>query len=151
VNAIAGGKKTAKPDTKQVDIEIAKLTVERDKLIEEMNATALIIKMRAVPPVIQKDCRRKAKALLKITSKNIPEEMQEAFQETHAAFLMSVLFESVTDTESGGVIEATTYEDAIEYIKYLPSGQYERLDIAMGKVQYTDAISREIEGQEDFS
>jgi len=136
---------------KELVAGIAEMEVERARLMAHMNNHALIVKMRAVPPVIVKDCRRKAKETLKITVKGIPEEMQEKFTETHTAHLMMVMFESVTDTESGGVIEETTYDDAIEYVRYLPPGQFERLDLKMGQVQYTDAISREIEGQEDFS
>jgi hypothetical protein len=136
---------------KELVAAVTALQAECDTLMAEMNASALIINMRAVPPVIQKDCRRKAKALLKIASKNVPDDLEEAFQEAQTAFLMTVIFQSVTDTESGGVNEETTYDDAIEYARYLPPGQFDRLDMAMGKIQFTDAISREIEGQEDFS
>jgi len=136
---------------KELVAGIAEMEVERDKLLEYMDGHALIVKMRAVPPVIVKDCRRKAKETLKITEKGVPEDMQDKYTESHTAHLISVMFESVTDTESGGVNTETTYDDAIEYVRYLPPGQFERLDLKMGQVQYTDAISREIEGQEDFS
>jgi hypothetical protein len=39
----------------------------------------------------------------------------------------------------------------MDLLNELPSGQFARLDQSMGKVQFQDAISREIESQEDFS
>lgn len=136
---------------KNIDAKIAELEAKRDALIEELNKDALVIRMRAVPPVIQKDCRRKARASIGVKEKNVPDDMIEEYGLAHIAHLMSVMFQSITDTQSGETNAQTTYQDGVELIDYLPPGQFDRLNEKMGEVQYTDAISRTIEGQEDFS
>jgi hypothetical protein len=133
------------------DEPVAELEKERDELTELLNKTGLTVKLRAVPPVISKDCRRKAKAKLEIDGKGIPADMQEAFNIAEQAFLMTALIQSVGDNETGDENVGLTYEEAVEMMDYLPPGQYARLDEKMAEVQFTDAISREIEGQEDFS
>jgi len=141
----------AKLDTKELDARIADLEVQRDKLVEELTRTGITIKMRAVPPVIQKDTHRLAKQTLGIDSKKIPEDKAEDFNFAVTAHLMSRIFQSVTDNETGEVNESLSYEDCIALMDLLPPGQFDRLDEKLGEVQFTDAISRSIESQEDFS
>lgn len=149
----AGGITTAEAERlRNADLaKITELEAERDTLLEQLTKTSLVVKMKAVPPVIQKDTRRKAKERLEITSKNIPEDIAEEFNIAITAFLMSEMFTSIYDAESGETNFEVTYEDAIDLFELLPPGQWERLDVQMGEIQFTDAISRSIEGQEDFS
>jgi hypothetical protein len=121
------------------------------ELTDELKRTALVVSMRAVPPVIQKNTRRQAKEKMGITEKGIPEDKTEEFNLCQAAYLMTVMFQSITDNETGAVNTETTYDDAVALMDFLPVGQFQRLDEAMGRVQFTDNISRSIEGQEDFS
>lgn len=134
-----------------LDGKIAELEAKRDRLVEELTSTAIVVNMRAVPPVIQKDCARLARATLKITDKGIPDDRADEFTIAQTGHLMSVMFQSVTDNATGEVNLTTSYEDAMALMDFLPPGQFWRLDKMMGQVQFTDAISRNIEGQEDFS
>lgn len=149
--AILAAREAETEEPTGLEEEIAKLTTERDKLTAELTATAIVVKMRAVPPIIQKDTRRQAKATLGITEKNVPEDKMDEFSIAQTAHLMMVMFQSVTDNASGETNTGITFDEAIALMDYLPSGQYERLDTMMGQVQLTDSISRSIEGQEDFS
>lgn len=135
----------------EVDAEIAELDAKRAELIEKLKSSGITISMKAVPPVIQKDCRRKARETLKIVEKGIPADQQDEFNEAYTAHLMAAMFQSVTDNETGDVNIETTYDDALAYRELLPPGQWDRLDAKLGEVQFTDAISRSIESQEDFS
>jgi hypothetical protein len=146
---LAKGPKAA--DVKQAQQRVAELEARRDELVAELTKSGLVIQMRAVPPVIQKDCRRRAKDTLNITAKNVPDEIMEEFSVSNTAHLMTVMFQSITDNESGEVSDSVSYDDAISLIEYLPTGQMSRLDVLMGEVQFTDAISESIESQEDFS
>jgi len=147
---------------KKYEVELAKkrkalqttidaLIKERDELIEELTKSAIHIEMRAVPPIIQKDTHRRAKITCDLDGKNIPENMEELVALSESAHLMTVMFQSVTDNETGETNTETTYQDAIDLMGYLPPGQMARLDMKMGEIQFTDAISRAIETQEDFS
>jgi hypothetical protein len=144
-------KAAPKLDNADIDERIAELEAKRDELVKELERTGLTIKLRAVPPIIEKGTRRQAKVTLGINEKNIPDDKKEEFNIAAMAHLMAVMFQSVTDNESGEVNEETTYDDAIALMDYLPPGQWHRLDNQIGKVQFTDAISRVIESQEDFS
>lgn len=144
-------KSMPKVDTKTIDKKIAEAEKRRAELLEKLSNTGLTIKLRAVPPIIQKDARRRAKATLGITEKNIPDDRIADFVESETAHLMTMIFESITDNETGITNTETTYEDAIDLAGFLPAGQYTRLADKLSEVQFTDAISRSIEGQEDFS
>jgi hypothetical protein len=133
------------------DARIAELTEQRDTILKELARTGITIHMKAVPPVISKDCRRLAKATLEITTKGVPEDMQEDFNLSHTAHLMTKIFTSVTDNQTGDVEDGIDYDGAMALIDLLPTSQFYRLDLKIGEVQYLDAISRDIESQEDFS
>lgn len=151
-NALVGPDEQVDVDAETpLDKQIKALEKKRDKLIEELTKSAIVVKMKAVPPIVQKGTRRKAKKILGITGKGIPEDKEEMFQLAEAAFLMIVMIESVTDNETGETNEGVDYDDAIDLIGYLPAGQWARLDAKLGEVQFVDAISRTLEAQEDFS
>jgi len=133
------------------DEPIAELEKKRDEMTAQLASTGLRLELRAVPPVIEKDCRRKARASLEIKGKGIPEDMKDEFTLAVQGHLMSVLVQTVTDNLTEDVNEGMPYEDAVAMIEYLPTSQFIRLDQKMGELQYADAISRAIEGQEDFS
>lgn len=133
------------------DEKIAELEGRKAELVEELTKTGLTIKLRAVPPVIQKDTHRKAKQTLGIEGKTIPEDMRDRMPLAEVAHLLTVLVQSITDNQTGEVNDDLTYEDAVALMDLLPPSQWARLDAKIGEVQFTDAISRSIESQEDFS
>lgn len=145
-------------ETPEIDAQIAELAVKRDEILAELTRTGLTVHMKAVPPVIQKDCRRLAKATLADLDiwkgKGLPEvgtDEREAYDDAQTAHLITKLVQTITDNETGKVNEEVTYSDAIALMGELPESQFSRLDIEMGKLQIKDAISRSIESQEDFS
>lgn len=134
-----------------IDAEIAELEARRDALIEELSKTALVVSIQAVPPVILKDSHRRARQHMGITEKNVPEDREDEYGQAQLATLMSVMITRIVDNSTGEVNEGIDYADSVALIDYLPPSQFDRLDEKLGTVQYTDAISRSIEGQEDFS
>lgn len=133
------------------DSKINELEKQRDELIQQITHSGLTIAAQAVPPVIQKDCRRKAKATLEIKGKNIPEDLAEDFELCEQAHLMAAMIQSITDNETGSTNLGASYEDAVDLMGMLPPGQFQRLDAMLGDLQFTDNISLSIESQEDFS
>jgi hypothetical protein len=133
------------------DAKINELESQRDDLVQEITHSGLTIAAQAVPTVIQKDCRRKAKATLEIKGKNIPEDLAEDFEMCEQAHLMAAMIQSITDNATGHVNLGATYEDAVDLMGMLPPGQFQRLDAMLGDLQFTDNISLSIESQEDFS
>jgi hypothetical protein len=148
---IEGDKEPEAPDTSELDATIAEIEAKHDALVAELEQTGLVLQLRAVPPVIQKDCHRKAKATLEITEKNVPADKEDEFKACELAHLLSVVVQSITDIESDTVNDDVTYDDAKALMDFLPPSQWARLDAKLYEVQFTDAISRSIESQEDFS
>jgi uncharacterized protein (UPF0335 family) len=136
---------------KSLTEQIENLEERKAELIAELEKTGLVVQLRAVPPVIEKDCRRKAKETLGIQSKNVPEDLMEDMRKTELAHLMTVTIQSIPDIATDTVNDDVTYQDAIDLMDLLPPGQWSRLDEKLYEVQFTDAISRQIESQEDFS
>ena len=136
---------------KALDSIIAATEERRDELIKQLTDTGITLKLRAVPPVIQKDCRRKAKQTLGITEKGIPEGFKAKFDNAEVAHLLASMVESITDNETGTTNDHFDYDDAVAHMEELPPGQWFRLDQKIGELQFTDGISRVIENQEDFS
>lgn len=146
------GQEAPVPADTSDDIErLEVLEKKYDELVAELNKTALVIQMRAVPPVIEKDCRRRARDTVGITAKGVPEDVREEYNLAQVMHLMTVMFQKITDNESGESNDEFTYQDAVDLSDYLPPSQWIRLENKMAEVQYTDAISRNIEQQEDFS
>lgn len=129
----------------------AELVAKRDDYEKQLHKDALIVSMRAVPPVIAKDCRRLARQSVGIEEKGIPDDKAEDFLNSYYAHLLSFTVQSIEDTASGEVNEGLSYEDAIGLAENLPSGQYARLRAAADEVQFRDAFSQTVEAQEDFS
>lgn len=148
---LAAVEKTMQSAIELADGRIAELEAQRDEMIAEMSTKSIVINMRAVPPILVKDCRRLARQTIGIETKGVPENLQDEYELARIAHMMTLMFQSVTDTETGAVNTETIYDDGIALMDYLPPDQFTRLDLMMGKVQYTDSISRAIEQQEDFS
>lgn len=154
LDALIAARDTPNPDgTAGPDLadSIASLEAKRDALIEELAKTGIVVSLRAVPPVIEEDCKRKARETLGLKEKGIPKDLSEEFTLAQTAHLMSVMIQRVTDNATGEVNEGATYDDCVSMMEYLPKSQFARLDQKLGELQFTDAISRSIEGQEDFS
>jgi len=144
-------KTTFESALEMMDGRVVELNTKREELTAKLNKTSIFLQIRAVPPKIQRDCRRKARATLEIKDKNVPEDMAEEFNASQSAHLMTVMVQSITDADSGAVNEGASYQDAMDLIDELPPGQFTRLDELIGRIQFTDSISESIEVQEDFS
>lgn len=144
------GKQRVEFDQKPLKKRITELEKKRDALIAEIDKTSIVVQVRAIPPKIQRDARRKAKVTLKITGKDIPEELTVDFNASQSAHLMALMIQRIIDTETGEINDGATYQDAIDLMDELPPGQFSRLDNLIGQIQFTDSISESIEVQEDF-
>lgn len=134
----------------EFDKEIEVLEARRLELQEKLDESAIVVNLRAVPPVIEEDTHRLARQTLGIEEKGVPADREEEFKRSKLAHLMTKVITSIRSVEDDSESEGCDYDTAIYMVENLPTGQFHRLDLAIGRVQYTDAISRSIEGQEDF-
>lgn len=137
-------------DPDQDATRIAELEAERDEIIEELNRTSLTVKLRAVPPIIARDAKRRAKATLNIKGK-IGEDQEEEFNDAFTAHVLSDLIVSIRDNETGAENGKQTYQDCVALHDLLPASEYRRLDAKVAEIQYSDAVSEAITRDPDFS
>lgn len=131
------------------DDDRTELEAKRDALIKKLEASALIVKLRAVPPVIAKSARRRAKDSLKIKGK-IADDQIEDYNDLYLAYLLSDTIVSITDVASGGVQGKLSYEDAKALKEYLPDQQFGRLDNKLAEIQFKDAVDESVSSDSDF-
>lgn len=143
---------------KALEQEIETLTAERDALIPQRDALeerlrddALVVHLRAVPPVMVKNAHRLARQALEIAEKNVPKDRMDEYLPVINAQLLAFTVQSITETATGQTNDGLTYEDARDLMDYLPTEQSERLASALNEVQFRDQFSKSIEAQEDFS
>lgn len=139
----ASGIKSSKKD-------LAKLRKELSPLIEEMKKTSLVFHLRAVPPIIIKDCRRKARKHLDIKNKNIPDTLAESYDNEFQARVIASSVERYVDTESGETIHEFDTSDARALADFLPPFEYVRLDAAISELQFRNVIDEEATADADF-
>lgn len=130
--------------------KIAKLEAEAAELKESLVASAFDFELRAVPRLIVKDIRRKTRTALGITTKGIPADQEEAFNELSGNKLVAALTLSYTDRFDGTVITNVTEEDAATFSDMLPEGEFGRLTVAVNELQFKNVITESITDSGDF-
>ena len=129
--------------------DIARLEAERDELIAALEATALVVKFRAVPAIVVKDSRRKAKETLKIKG-SVPEYLEEDFSVVFVDHVLAASITSIEDRVSGGVNGKQTYEQIKQLGEYLPRDEFQRLVAKQSEVQTKNTIGESVTGSADF-
>lgn len=137
------------PESESYADDLVALEVKRDELIKRLEDSALIFKLRAVPPVIAKSAKRRAKETLNIKGK-VGEDRIEDFNESYLAHLLSDTIVSITDASTGAVQGKLSYDEAKMLRDYLPEQQYSRLDLKLAEIQFKDAVDESIASETDF-
>lgn len=137
------------PEADDYEAALRDLEAQKAALVEKLESTALIVKLRAVPPVIAKSAKRKARETLKIKGK-VADEQIEDYNDAYLAHLLSDTIVSITDVESGAVNGKQTYEDCRALKELLPDQQFGRLDAKLADVQFADAVDASIASDSDF-
>lgn len=130
------------------DQDLARLNTEAARLKAILDETALTFNLRAVPPVIAKDAKRRARASLNIKGK-VDDDRIEEFNESFTAHLLSDTITSVEDAD-GNENGKQTYEQCLELLRYLPASEFNRLDGKLSEIQFADAVSAEYIETADF-
>lgn len=144
-------RQTAQTEIDRLEAERAPLVVKRDELAERVKRDSFTISLQAVPPVIAKDARRRARETMGIEQKDIPKDRLEDFAPVYNAHLLAMVCQTITDNSTGETNDSISFQEATDLFDVLPSHQGVRLAEALNEVQFRDAFSKTIEAQEDFS
>ena len=122
----------------------------KDSAFHGVPESKLVFHLRAVPELIVKDIRRKArKAYIVKGSGNIPEDKMPEFLSTYSALLLAAITVNVDNAdgeESGPLSEAL----AADIENYLPAYEYKRLDAKVAEIQFQQSVADGVTANADF-
>jgi len=131
------------------DADVSKLREAAIDLKMELEQSALTFHLQAVPPIVAKVARRKARKVANVTGKNLTDEQTEDLTDAYMAQILSSVIVKVVDfdeSESG----ALSVEQAGDLKDSLPPSEYEKLAAKLNDVQYRQAVGDQITADADF-
>lgn len=126
------------------------LELATEQALAELKKTAITVKLRAVPPLIMKACRRKARKEIGLKGKGIPQDLAEEFSEAFTTHLLAELCTGYINHKTGTERSAITVTGAKALRDLLPEPEWDRLDLKMGDIQFKNVISESATAQADF-
>lgn len=120
------------------------------KLRAQMKKSSMEFTLQALPDLVMRDVRRKARKALDIAEKGIPEALQESYNLKYSAIIIAASVVSWTDHESGESFNELTVEQAEALQDYLPVGQYQQLDKAVLELSIEMTITNAATDSPDF-
>lgn len=133
-----------------IPAEMAKLQAKADKLRERLKETSFTFTLQSLPEVIEKAVKRETRDALKIEGKGIPGARQEEYEREYEAQMLAKSTVRWTDHETGDQHEGLTIERARSFRRFLPRGQFDRLDRAIANLSFARVIANSATDDADF-
>jgi hypothetical protein len=133
-----------------LEAKAAELTKKSKTLLRKLEKTALHFTLQAVPDLVIRDTRRKAKQFLGIKGKGI-DGREEEFALEYSALLLAASVKEWKDGSTGQTYTSLTDEQARDLRDFLPQGQFNRLDTAMLELSFETQIGNHATDSADFS
>lgn len=140
------------PDDEEItalEAELAEKTKKSKALLAKLDKSALVFTIRAVPELVIRDTRRKARQNLGIKSKGI-DGREEEYSLEYTALLLSASVEKFLDKASGETYTSLSEQQARDLRDFLPAGQFAKLDAAMIEVSFEAQIGEHGTDSADF-
>lgn len=128
---------------------VDKLQPEVDEVLAKLKAGGLTFDLQAVPEVIVKDCRRKARKHLGAKGA-VPAEQTDAYNDAYVAEIIAATVIGYTAHETGEHFGKLEYDEALALVDFLPMYEFQKLDSAIKNIQFTNAISESVVDDADF-
>jgi len=131
------------------DADVSTLREEAIDLQVELEQSALTIHLQAVPPIIAKTARRKARKIAGISGKNLTDEQTEDLTDAYMAQMFAntiVKIVEFDESETGAI----NVGQAGELKDFLPPSEYEKLSVKLNEVQYRQAVGDQATADTDF-
>jgi seryl-tRNA synthetase len=130
--------------------EIKALKARIEKLRKQLKETSFEFTLHTLPEIIQDAVKRETRDALKIKGKGIPDARQEEYNREFVAQMLVKSTERWVDLETGEEHSSLSLERARSFKRYLPRGQFDRLDEAMVKLSFQAAIANSATDNADF-
>ncbi|MGN6324494.1 hypothetical protein [Pseudolysinimonas sp.] len=143
-------KKNLLVELKPLQDKAAEMAKEADKLRADVAAQSLSVELRALPTTIAKGATRRARKVLGISQKGIPEDREQEFADEQIA---QIAYDQVVrwrDNRSGE--EGTKLDiEVIRAIRdFMPLSQSAKFFATVDDLQFKNAISESVIAQSDF-
>jgi vacuolar-type H+-ATPase subunit I/STV1 len=132
------------------EAEIAKYQPALDAARKELERTAMVFSLRAVPPIAEKVIARDVRKALGIKGK-VPEDRVEDWVEAYNARLLAQQIVGFEDRESGTISTSVTVDDALALEGFLPKYEYAKLKNVADDLQLRNTIGELAVDDADFS
>lgn len=130
--------------------EIEKCTPALEAARAELEKTAFVFNLRAIPPIAEKVIARDVRKKLGIKG-NIPQDKMEEWVSTYNASLIAQLVVELVDKQSGTVQSSITVDEALALEQFLPWYEYAKLKAAADDLQVRNTIGELGTDSADFS
>jgi vacuolar-type H+-ATPase subunit I/STV1 len=134
----------------QTRAEINKWQPALDAARAELEKSAFVFGLRAIPPIAEKVIARDVRKALGIKG-SIPEDKIEDWVSTYNANLISQQVTSLLDTQTGTEQRSITVEEALALEQFLPKYEYAKLKSAADDLQLRNTIGELGTDSADFS
>lgn len=129
--------------------ELKKARAKAKSLAKKLDSTALDIELQAVPRVVKKDARRKARKELGIKG-HVPEDLMEDYADEFDAQILSRSVVSIYSVAKDAKNRELTVAGARHLRNMLPESEYGRLDRAVSELQFRAVIAEKATSNADF-
>ena len=134
----------------QTEAEIAKWQPALDNARAELEKTAFVFSLKAVPPIAEKVITRDVRKSLGIKGQ-VPDDRIEEWVSLYNAHLVSQCTTSLEDLQSGTTLTSISVDDALALEQQLPRYEYAKLKTKVDDLQLKNAIGELATDSADFS
>ena len=131
------------------EADVSDLRKELSELMLKLELSALTFHIVAVPPMIEKVQKSKARKQFAIKGGNVPEDKLAAFGDKYTALMFAACIGKVVNAE-GAETGQLTVGQAEGLVSYLHPSEFAKLDAKLRDVQYEQSISDQAVLDADF-
>ena len=133
----------------EANARVVELGKKAGPLIEKMNRSAIDLEIQSLPPVIIKDCRRRARAALEIKGK-VSEADTERYMEQFNNEILVACVGKYTLVGNGKSMDGITVAQAAALYDKLPQSEVDKLDGKINEIVFKSSIAQEVGLNSDF-
>ena len=123
---------------------------EAQEIRDIVNKASYSIELRALPKVIVKDARRRAKKTLGLTGQSVPADQEDALEDEVKLEILVDQIQRFRDNSTGEERSKLSLDRVRGIVDFLPEGQSDKLVNAAMALQFQNVISEEAIAQADF-
>ncbi len=139
----------ADPDSSATDDDYADLAAETKRVANLVAETAITLKLRALPPIVAEAAARTTRKTLGIKGQ-ITADNSAAYSDLYTAQMISDSVETVKDHQTGQTMSGISPEEAQALRDYLPNGEFNKIDVAIGDLSVRSHIATTLSEDADF-